>query len=666
VNFVVTSGETLVGSPSTVLLNNGAASQSAPIQITASGNTALPVDVAVDSPWLSATVQGGATSTPATVLVTANSTSLPSGLYGGNVIVTGGSEQPLSVPVVLVVSGSINPSGLTLSALSMTFAAAVSGNAPAQTLTVSSSPPGTVFTAAISANTPWLSITPSSGNLTTNQNLTVSVNPSGLTAGTYSGDIGLSANGAALTVPVNLVVGSSGLAGNITVSASTLSFSAVSGGAAPARQALTVSSAAGSASVSFTAAASSTGNWLSVSPASGTTEATLSVSVNQANLSAGSYTGTITVTPTGGTAQIVNVTIDVVSQPGVTVSPGSLSFSFQAGSGGSVTPGQLTVTASGGTASFQATASSSGNWLSVTPTSGSTSTAATLTVQVNPSGLAAQAAPYTGTIAIAGVNGAEGSATVNVTLTVTAPLPTITAVLNAGSFSTSSVPVSPGEIVSIFGTSIGPTNPSTLTLDSTGKVSTSIGGVTVSFSGYLAPLTFVGSSQINAIVPYGFSGNKEPFVEVKFAGQTSNDFGLQLAASAPGLFTQNSSGTGPAAILNGDSTVNTKGNPAAPGSIIQIFMTGEGLTTPAEATGAVTTVNTSGSGPLTPAPQLAVSVLIGNQPAQTTFVGEAPGLVAGVLQIDAAVPPTTGAGAIPITVQVGKQISQSGVTVWVQ
>jgi len=262
------------------------------------------------------------------------------------------------------------------------------------------------------------------------------------------------------------------------------------------------------------------------------------------------------------------------------------------------------------------------------------------------------------------VSGTEGSLTVDVSLSVTAPLPTISAVLNAASYS--SGPVSPGEIVSIFGTSIGPTNPSFLTLNSAGQVSTSIGGVTVSFSGYPAPLTYVSATQINAIVPYAFSGNKEPFAEVKFAGQTSNDMGLQLAASAPGIFTQNSSGTGPGAILNGDSSLNTQANPAAPGSTIQIFLTGEGLTSPAEATGAVTTVNLTGVGPLTPAPQLAVSVLIGNQPAQTTFVGEAPGLVAGVLQVDAVVPLTTGAGAIPITVQVGKQISQSGVTVWVQ
>jgi uncharacterized protein (TIGR03437 family) len=247
---------------------------------------------------------------------------------------------------------------------------------------------------------------------------------------------------------------------------------------------------------------------------------------------------------------------------------------------------------------------------------------------------------------------------------VTPPPPTITAVLDAASYSSGAV--SPGEIVSIFGTSIGPTNPAYLTLDSTGKVSTSIGGVMVSFSGYLAPLTYVSATQINAIVPYEIAGNSSPFVEVAFGGQTSNAPSLQLAATAPGIFTQNSSGTGPGAILNGNSQLNTQTNPAAKGSIIQIFLTGEGSTNPAQATGAVTPENLTGAGPLTPVPQLAVSVLIGGQPAQVIWDGEAPYLVAGVLQVDAVVPATVSSGANSITVQVGNQISQAGVTVWVQ
>src|SRR5208283_4537716 len=64
VYFVVTSGEVLSSSPTTVILNSGETSQSASIQITASGSTALPVNVTTDQLWLGATIQGGVTNTP--------------------------------------------------------------------------------------------------------------------------------------------------------------------------------------------------------------------------------------------------------------------------------------------------------------------------------------------------------------------------------------------------------------------------------------------------------------------------------------------------------------------------------------------------------------------------------------------------------------------------
>jgi len=276
----------------------------------------------------------------------------------------------------------------------------------------------------------------------------------------------------------------------------------------------------------------------------------------------------------------------------------------------------------------------------------------------------ASATPYTGTVTIAGANGTVGSQTINVSLTVTKPLPVISSVLNAAS--SLSGPISPGEIVSIYGSSIGPVNPATLTLTQSGAVSTSIGGVTVSFSGYLAPLTYVSSTQINAVVPYGLASNKGPFVEVMFAGQTSNEPSLQLATSAPGVFTVNGGGTGPAAALNFDGSANSQANPAPRGTAIVLYLTGEGLTNPAQATGTITPVNTSGVGPLTPVPQLAVSVLIGGQPAAVPWYGEAPDLVAGVMQVNVTVPTTIQTGAASVTVQVGKVVSQSGVTIWVK
>jgi len=251
-----------------------------------------------------------------------------------------------------------------------------------------------------------------------------------------------------------------------------------------------------------------------------------------------------------------------------------------------------------------------------------------------------------------------------VTLTVTAPLPTITAVQNAASGATG--PVSPGEVIAIGGTALGPATAATLTLTSSGAVSTSIGGVTVTIGGTPAPLIYVSSGQINAIVPYEVSGLIAPTVVVNYLGQSSNGYGLQTAAAAPGIFTQNLSGSGPGAILNQNYTVNGPSQPASKGSIVQVFMTGEGITTPTHVTGKVTTLNTSGVGSLTPVPLLLVSATVGGQPALVTFAGEAPGLVAGVLQVNVQIPTTVSSGSIQIVISVGTNTTQSGVTVTVQ
>ena len=247
---------------------------------------------------------------------------------------------------------------------------------------------------------------------------------------------------------------------------------------------------------------------------------------------------------------------------------------------------------------------------------------------------------------------------------ITGPQPRIATggIANAGSFAVG--PVAPGEIVSIFGTLLGPTAGATLALDSSGKVATSIGGVTVSIGGHLAPLTYVGATQINAIVPYEVAGSATAPVQVTYGGMTSNQPSLQIGSTAPGLFTMNGSGSGPGAILNADSSLNTQANPAAKGSTIQLFMTGEGATTPAQATGAVTPV--TASYPYTPQPQSVPSVSIGGQNAKLEWCGEAPYTVAGLLQVNADIPAGAASGANSITVKIGDNTSQSGVTVWVK
>jgi uncharacterized protein (TIGR03437 family) len=250
----------------------------------------------------------------------------------------------------------------------------------------------------------------------------------------------------------------------------------------------------------------------------------------------------------------------------------------------------------------------------------------------------------------------------SVTISTSVPLPTVTAVVNAASFL--SGPISPGEIVTIGGTAIGPSTAAGLTLDQTGKVSTLAGGVQVLFGGLAAPLTYVSSSQINAVVPYEIQGLLSPSVQVKYQGQVSNMFTLMPSATAPALFTFNGSGTGPVAALNQDQSYSTPNNPAPKGSYIALFMTGEGQTAPQGVTGKVTTESVTG--PLTPQPVLPVVVLIGGQLASVVFYGEAPGLVSGVMQLNVQIPAGVPSGNLPITVSVGGSSSQSGVTVSVQ
>jgi uncharacterized protein (TIGR03437 family) len=159
------------------------------------------------------------------------------------------------------------------------------------------------------------------------------------------GDGGLASN-AYLGTPLGLVMDSSGdliLTGSpgpyydvrkitpaaangpvLTSAPSVLVFSFTAGGTTPAAQPLSVSSAGGSVSFTALATTSSGGNWLSVSPSSGTTPATINASVNPQGLSGGSYSGTVTITPVGGVALVVPVTLTVTTAGAPSISPGGI------------------------------------------------------------------------------------------------------------------------------------------------------------------------------------------------------------------------------------------------------------------------------------------------------------------------------------------------------
>jgi uncharacterized protein (TIGR03437 family) len=164
-------------------------------------------------------------------------------------------------------------------------------------------------------------------------------------------------------------------------------------------------------------------------------------------------------------------------------------------------------------------------------------------------------------------------------------------------------------------------------------------------------------------VPYEMAPVANASVWINYAGVTSNTYQLALAATAPGLFAQYASGSGPGAILNQDNSLNGPGHPAAKGSIVQVYLTGEGQTNPPGVTGRITPVGQIGDLPHLVLP---IQVWINGQQVPYTYAGEAPGMVAGVMQLNAQIPPYEASGPLAIQVWVGGYWSQNGITLEVQ
>ena len=178
------------------------------------------------------------------------------------------------------------------------------------------------------------------------------------------------------------------------------------------------------------------------------------------------------------------------------------------------------------------------------------------------------------------------------------------------------------------------------------------------FDGVPAPLSFVRSDQVNAVVPYAVSGKTSTTLEVEYNGTLSKAITLSVASSAPGLFTL-AGGTGPGAILNEDSSANSATNPATRGSIVILYATGEGQTNPPGVDGKLAIDSL-------PKPRLPVSVTIGGIAAEILYAGAAP-YTAGQFQVNARVPLDVSVGpAVPISLTVGDATSRPGVTLAVQ
>ncbi|PWU06099.1 MAG: hypothetical protein C5B51_12995 [Terriglobia bacterium] len=218
--------------------------------------------------------------------------------------------------------------------------------------------------------------------------------------------------------------------------------------------------------------------------------------------------------------------------------------------------------------------------------------------------------------------------------------------------------IAPGELVTIFGSGLGPAGGAAGVIRD-GVLDRQAAGTRVLFDSSPAPLLYASDQQVNAIVPYSIAGQAATQLRVEVNGVPTDPLQLPVTASAPGLLSADASGTGQGAILNQDYSFNSPANPAARGSTVMLFGTGEGQTDLPATEGTITDGVRRISGP--------VSVSIGGVEGPAQFAGAAPGQLAGVFQVNAVVPENIQPGAaVPVVVRISGNASQAAITLAVQ
>jgi uncharacterized protein (TIGR03437 family) len=207
--------------------------------------------------------------------------------------------------------------------------------------------------------------------------------------------------------------------------------------------------------------------------------------------------------------------------------------------------------------------------------------------------------------------------------------------INAANFLNANI-AAPGMIAALFTQGNPGQFGSSSSVAATLPLPTQLNGIQVLFNNAPVPLFYAGSNQINFQVPMAApqSGAADLQVIEAATGRVLGDTTVQMNSVDPGLFTQGGNGSGPAAALNQDNTVNSQTNPASQGTVIQLFGTGQGFISGAPPDG-----NISSSTLATARPP---NVIMGTGPvpeANIRYAGLAPTLV-GVWQVNVLIPDT--------------------------
>ena len=211
-----------------------------------------------------------------------------------------------------------------------------------------------------------------------------------------------------------------------------------------------------------------------------------------------------------------------------------------------------------------------------------------------------------------------------------------TGILNGGSSAPFTVGVSPGALMTLYGTGLA----ASTQVDAT--FPTTLNGVQVTINGRPAPIYVVSAGQISVLVPWATSGGNAA-IQVTNNGVLSNTVTVFVNATTPGVFTIPPGGVGPAAALHADGSLVSSLNKAKAGETVSVFLTGLGAVTPAIDDGAV-----APSSPLSLAGNKSTAFL-GGAAATVLYQGLAPQL-RGLYQMNVTVPANAAAGNLFLAV----------------
>jgi len=194
--------------------------------------------------------------------------------------------------------------------------------------------------------------------------------------------------------------------------------------------------------------------------------------------------------------------------------------------------------------------------------------------------------------------------------------------------------VAPGQLVQITGRGFGPSAKVNGKLDASGKLPFILDGISVFFDNVPAALISIDAGSIVCFVPFEASGSAE--VSVLANGQRSNSVLMGIVGEAPQIL----------AVANSDGTTNSAAHPAKLGSTITFYVSGLGQTNPPGDDGLT-------NAPPLPVPVAPVTVYFPGPGAVTPqFAGAAPGMIAGITQVNVWLPTSITAAGDPINVAV--------------